>query len=161
MHHFAGVRPCSIGLTTWPPHSPFSDTIPSSLGSIKRNIFTLYSGKYYTCGLLSLDKLSSIGRTALNTACSLVYLPLQPLNLYQRRNLYHRKNSFPNRNWYTNQLHEATNQNILMTFNHIYSSLMLNVLNILRLSVEHSAPWRKNSLYFRGMMLFSWEKGKS
>ena len=51
-----------------------------------------------------------------------------------------RKNSFPNQSWYTNQLNEATNQNILMTFNHIYSSLMLNVINILCLTVEHRAP---------------------
>lgn len=39
------------------PNSPFSDTITGSLGSIKKNIYTSYSGKYYKCGLLSLDKL--------------------------------------------------------------------------------------------------------
>lgn len=134
-------------MTPWPPHSPFSDTILNSLGSIKRNIFTLYSGKYYKCGLLSLDKLSSIEHTALNTARSLAYFITTITQSNQRRNLYRRKNSFPNQSWYTNQLNEATNQNILMTFNHIYSSLMLNVLNILRLTVEHRAPWKKNRLY--------------
>lgn len=126
---------------------PFSDTILNSLGSIKRNIFTLYSGKYYKYGLLSLDKLSSVERSAVNTAHSLAYFTTTITQSHQRRNLYHRKNSFPNQSWYTNQLNEATNQNISMTFNHIYSSLMLNVLNILRLTVEHSASWKKNSLY--------------